>query len=141
MINELKIDTMEKKTPMNNPVQNILVIDDDEATLFGHEEVFTDLGYNVKTANTLEEALELIDNYTFSIIVTDLNISNSVEYEGFTLIKKAKKSGKTNAILVVSAYSDDAIKNRAFDFGADYFLEKPVSSETLKLFFEENGIR
>ncbi|MGD9200903.1 MAG: response regulator [Chitinispirillia bacterium] len=140
MNNNSTTNDLGNKTLMNDLLQKILVVDDDEATLFGHEEVFTDLGYYVKTANSLKDALELIDNNTFSIIVTDLNLSNSVEYEGFTIIEKAKKKSKTNIIFVVSAFSDDCIKEQAFNLGADYFIEKPISSERLKLFFEEKGI-
>jgi len=120
--------------------KKILEVDDEDAVLFAHEEVLTELGFEVDTAKTYEDAANIIIEKNFGIIVTDLNLANSPTFEGIKIIEAVKNTGSNGIIVVVSAYGDEEVKSQALEAGADYFLEKPVSSEQLKCFFMEKGI-
>lgn len=64
--------------------KHILVVDDQPGIRFLLDEVFTNEGYQVTTANTGKEALDLVHTFTFDLIIMDykLPIIDGVEVLG-----------------------------------------------------------
>ena len=56
---------------MNGPIK-ILVVDDDESGCKALTSLLRSVGYNVTSAATGEQALELTDSEQFQVIVSDL---------------------------------------------------------------------
>lgn len=104
----------------------VLLVDDDPiqlqiaaATLGGHE-------YEVTTAVDGWEGIRILKEQDFELIVVDLDMPR---LDGFGFIEEARKLPKCEhmPIIVVSGRQDVVSIDRAFDCGADSFMDKPVN--------------
>jgi|WetSurMetagenome_2_1015567.scaffolds.fasta_scaffold278963_2 DNA-binding NtrC family response regulator len=117
---------------VNREKKKILLIDDEEVILFGFRQALMDPWLQVDTASTADEAKALLKENVYSAAIVDMRLSNSTAMEGLDLIPYLKTMQKNCRIIVLTAYSDEPTRRKAFNFGADIFLEKPVDPETLK---------
>lgn len=86
--------------------------------------------YELYEAGTGEEALELAEQHRFDIVLLDLILPY---FGGFRLCRKMKKNTKGSAPYIVLMTGDDSEETRltASDAGADLFLAKPFSGDTI----------
>jgi DNA-binding NtrC family response regulator len=117
---------------VNREKKKILLIDDEEVILFGFRQALMEPWLQVDTASTADEAKALLKENVYSAAIVDMRLSNSTAMEGLDLIPYLKTTQKNCRIIVLTAYSDEPTRRKAFNFGADIFLEKPVDPETLK---------
>jgi DNA-binding NtrC family response regulator len=117
---------------MSGEKKKILLIDDEEVILFGFKHVLMEPWLQVDTASTADEAKSLSEKNVYSAAIVDMRLSNSTAMEGMDLVSYLKTMQKNCRIIVLTAYGDETIRRKAFHFGADLFLEKPVDPETLK---------
>ena len=108
---------------------SLLLVDDDESLLEVLAHQLSDLGYDVRTAKTGEEALASFRRAPAEILVTDVMLP---DLDGITLLGKIKRIAPETIVVVITAYGDvdDAIK--ACQLGADDYLTKPFSKEQLR---------
>ena len=101
-----------------------LLFIDDEATLRGlMAERLTERGYEVKEAESGERALELLDQFAFDIVVTDLKLPG---IDGSRVIEAARDRYPGIVAIVITGFGTvkdavDAIKRGASDFIAKPF--------------------
>jgi DNA-binding NtrC family response regulator len=117
---------------VNREKKKILLIDDEEVILFGLRQALMEPWLQVDTASTAAEAKALLKENVYSAAIVDMRLSNSTAMEGLDLIPHLKKVQENCHVIVLTAYGDETIRRKAFNFGADIFLEKPVDPETLK---------
>ena len=120
--------------------KRILLIDDEDAILFGFSKVLKEPGIELDCAQTLEEGLKLIEHRRYDGAVIDLRLSNSSEFEGFACIRQLRSRQKNCRIIVLTAYGDNPSWEKAEDLAVDLFLEKPVEPEILKKTLDTLGI-
>tara|TARA_R110001592_G_scaffold189300_1_gene434757 strand:- start:36 stop:1451 length:1416 start_codon:yes stop_codon:yes gene_type:complete len=105
---------------------NVLVVDDSRSSLLLLERILEDLGHNIITAATGEEALELLQAHDFSVVLLDVRLPGISGYEVAQRMQQSD-SGEDIPIIFVTAYADQ--ESQVFDGysagGVDYLL-KPV---------------
>jgi DNA-binding NtrC family response regulator len=113
----------------------ILVVDDDNSTLFGYTKYLSGAGYEVATALTLQEADRVLLSRNLDIILLDLNLPDG---SGMDWIPKIKKKNPETAIIIITG--DGGIKSavEAMQRGADHYLTKPVNLEELNIFITKH---
>jgi DNA-binding NtrC family response regulator len=126
---------------MGGNIKRILIVDDEEVTLFGYKQVLSEPWLVVDTAETADAAKLLLEAGRYSAVILDLRLSNSTALEGLDLIPLVKIAQKDCRIIVITAYGDEAIKRATMESGADLFLEKPVDPENIKEMLADLGIR
>lgn len=82
----------------------ILIVEDGSDILNLLEYSFKLLMKEIKTAQNGIEALEVLNNFTPSVILTDLNMPNM---NGSEMIKQIKKMNPNIPIIVMSGYAND----------------------------------
>jgi len=112
---------------------NILVVDDENLANDFFCETLTRAGYNVDSAFSGEEALGLINDKPFDILVTDFKMKG---IDGITLLREALKIQPDLIAIMVTAYGTIESAVKAMKFGAYDFLLKPVSPEALEVVTE-----
>ncbi len=105
----------------------ILVIDDDEGMTELLELLLLPISSCILVANTGAEGVELARTAAPNLIILDLMLPGMNGWE----ISRAVRSFSTCPILILSAIDSPDIVARALDAGADDYLVKPVSSNTL----------
>ena len=108
----------------------ILLVDDEEATLFGYTRYLTKGGYSIETAKCLREAKKLIASEQFDAILLDLKLpdGNAIDW-----ISELHSSHEHLAIIVITGVSDIPTAVRAMKYGAYNFLTKPVNMDDLAI--------
>ena len=102
--------------------KSILAIDDEEMILNAIKIIFEDMGYTVQTTSDPIQGTEEAIAKDFDLIVTDLRMTarNGAE------LTEAVRARKPNArILVITAYPNDPLAERALGAGAVGLLRKP----------------
>jgi DNA-binding NtrC family response regulator len=114
---------------------NILVVDDDKATLFGFSAYLSKQGYEVTCASLLREAEDLLLTKNFDTILLDLNLPDG---SGMDWIAKIKMKNPETTIVIITGQGDISSAVEAMQKGADHYLTKPVNMEDLHIFMTQN---
>jgi CheY-like chemotaxis protein len=121
-------------------MSKILIVDDEEAILFAFSKVLTGTNSEIQTAQSLDEALDLLKRNAYGAVIADLRLSGTSNNEGYQVIQSARADQKECKIIVMTAYGDDTTKEKVSSFGVDCFLEKPISPIKVKEILASMGI-
>ena len=114
--------------------QTVLIVDDDEQFRLSLSKIFAKVGYKVNTAADAKEALHLLDKSFQSLIITDQRLPGM---SGLQLLSEIKLSSPKSKVLVITAFGDESLREKAIQFGAFALLDKPVKrQEILKWAFK-----
>ena len=110
--------------------KSILLVDDSQFVLDMTSFAVSSAGYDVFTALSGFEALELLIRNPMDLCIADINMPGM---DGYTLIKKIRKDQTFGEIpiLIVSTESSKKDMEKGLDAGANGYLIKPVSPEEL----------
>jgi DNA-binding NtrC family response regulator len=108
----------------------ILIVDDDKNALSGLVRLLEGEGYEASGAISAYEALALMDNQRFDVVLTDLKLPGM---GGLALIEEIKKRDELLPVLVMTAHSSVENAVAAVKKGADQYLAKPLDLAELKV--------
>ncbi|WP_293485623.1 response regulator [Phenylobacterium sp.] len=107
----------------------ILVVDDDDGMRSSLRTLLDAvLGIPTETAESVDAALRKIADDEDLCVLTDLRMPGR---DGFSLLSDLRSRGRTNPVIVMSAYGEVAMAVRAMKEGADDFIEKPFEQDDL----------
>lgn len=104
-------------------LKKILVVDDDEALADNWEDILSDEGYQLLTANTCSDALEIADRHTPHVALLDLKLPDDT---GINLLSRLKKEHPECICAMMTAFADVDSAVAALEKGAFHYLQKPV---------------
>lgn len=110
--------------------QKILVIDDDESLRRVLEYTLQEEGYEVFTAASGEEGLELFEERQPALVITDMKMPG---LNGFQVLKEVKERSAETLVIIVTAFGEVDAAVKAMKLGAYDFITKPLSRDELKL--------
>jgi DNA-binding response OmpR family regulator len=105
----------------------VLIVDDEECLRDSMDLFLTGQGFAIDTAPNGKDALSLLVNYKYDLVITDLRMP---EMDGFDLLKQMKHISQSNPpVIVYSGYgtvekATSAVKEGAFDF-----ITKPFDAQ------------
>jgi DNA-binding response OmpR family regulator len=109
----------------------ILVIEDSDSIRHMIETLVSARGHEVEAVSTGSKGLESAIARPPDAILLDLHLPGS--FDGFTVCRKLREAEATRAVpvIVISALTDDASKQRAVEAGATAYYTKPFSPTAL----------
>ncbi len=107
----------------------VLVVDDDEPHAEAVAESLERVGYECVVANSGRDALRMIEEQTFDIIVTDL-IMDGVG--GLEVLAKAKRELPDAEVVILTGHSTVKTAVSAMQAGATTYLTKPLDINELR---------
>lgn len=102
----------------------ILYVEDDIATQKVFSAILSNYFTHVISCSTSDEAMEIIKNSSFDMLITDINLPNA---NGLDLASEIKKKNPFIPIIIISACSDYEALSRAIEIGVDGYILKPIS--------------
>lgn len=113
---------------------NILIVDDDRATLDFMADAVENEGHYVRTAENGEFALKVYSEFDPDMILTDIQMP---EVDGLELLKTIRKEDSKTTIIVTTAFGSEDYAKRALSLGASGYINKPVRIGKLKEVLQE----
>lgn len=106
----------------------ILLLEDDLNLSETVSEYLEDSGFEVSCVYDGDEAIELIYEHNFDLLLLDVNVPNK---NGFEVLKEVRKNNKkTAAIFITSLNSMDSLEE-GFNSGCDDYIRKPFELKEL----------
>jgi signal transduction histidine kinase/CheY-like chemotaxis protein/HPt (histidine-containing phosphotransfer) domain-containing protein len=110
----------------------VLVVDDNEVNLLVAQRMLEQLGYDVETATSGEEAIEANHRKTFTAILIDSQMPGMSGNEATRIIRESEGDRRHTPIIALTANAMTEDRERAFAAGVDDYLSKPVFVEELE---------
>ncbi len=101
----------------------VLLVDDEEAIRLSLGTFLARSGYEVETASSATQALEMLDAGRFSLMLSDIRMPGMT---GVELVPKALATNPDLAIVMLTAVNDAPTATEALSRGAMGYLTKPV---------------
>ena len=113
---------------MSLPLPPVLVVDDEKNMRRSLQTMLGDEGYAVRTAESAEEALKILADGGFFLVITDARLGGMSGYEFLTKIHAQWPDLST---LMITAYATPRLAVEAIKAGAMDYLSKPFAPEEL----------
>ena len=110
----------------------VLIVDDDERNAFAASEALEVLGHELVVARSGEEALRLLLEQEFAVILLDLHMPGMDGYETARLIREHPRTRDTPIVFVTAVFRDESHIFQAYSVGAVDVVFKPVDPFILR---------
>jgi two-component system, sensor histidine kinase and response regulator len=113
-----------------DPMRTILLVDDEEGMLFSYGMLLRKSGYNVIEANSGTSGFKMAQQHLPDLILSDINMPAG---DGSTLLRDLRHDPelRSKQIVLMTGKPELTTSRRVMEDGADDFLLKPVSMDTL----------
>ena len=116
----------------------VLIVDDEPIVRESLRDWLKDAGYQVTTAESGEEALELIEKQDFSVMVVDVRLPGKT---GIKVLKEIKVLKPQIKSIVITAYPSAELAAEAMKLGAVDYLIKPIAPDDLERLIRETLLK
>jgi DNA-binding NtrC family response regulator len=108
--------------------EKILVVDDEENVCHSIKKVLSRRGYEVAQALSVDDAVKLIKEMTFDLVITDLMIPGT---SGLELLQIIRDHYPELEVIMITGYASIESAVEATKLGASAYLPKPFTPEEL----------
>ena len=108
---------------------NILVVDDEGANRYSVKKTLQKVGYAVKEASNAEEALKIMSEQGFDVVLTDIRMPG---LDGVELLRRIKDEAPDIIVILMTAFASLGTAVEALRLGAHDYLIKPSSSQDIR---------
>ena len=109
--------------------KRVLVVDDEHLILKIISDILTKEGYEVKTAFNCDKALELLKEYSFHVVLTDIRMPGK---NGIDLLEKIRTFDSNMPVILMTGFASLETAVKAVQHGAFDYLTKPLDYDKLK---------
>jgi len=110
----------------------LLLVDDDQSCRWVLGRALERRGYDVRTAASVPEAMEVLEDFAPEHAVIDLRMPGP---SGLTLLARLKQSDPNTRIVILTGYASIASAVEAIKLGAENYLVKPVDADDVDVAF------
>ncbi|NLF78091.1 MAG: response regulator, partial [Chloroflexi bacterium] len=107
----------------------ILVVDDEGAIRYSISKTLQRVGYQVHTAASGEEALEMMQRQNYDVVLTDIRMPGLT---GVELLARIKEQAPDAVVILLTGYASLETAIESLRLGAHDYLVKPSSSQDIR---------
>jgi CheY-like chemotaxis protein len=108
--------------------RTVLLVDDDHLVLDAFREALVGCQIDVSTASSVSEALRLLEERAYDLIVTDIAMPRET---GYDLMERIAQRGNRTPVVALTAHAGPEEKNRIVASGFRTIVTKPTSIANL----------
>ena len=131
------IDHAENESPLDDtgvfvPLLNearLLVVDDEESLRITTAAILEQEGYQVDTASSGDEAIVLLNNTDYDLVLTDLHMEGG---DGLSVLNQIRRHAPLTISVVLTGFASVESAIAALQEGAYDYLVKPCDIESMK---------
>ena len=113
---------------MMSNIPNVLIVDDDPRMCESLKVLLSNQDYELKTSNSVKEAIECLDNDAFDLVLLDIVMG---EENGFTVMDHIISQKLDILVVLITGHTSIERAIEALRKGAYDFLKKPFEFEEL----------
>lgn len=131
----MSIPLERERTPGAGPdrQRRALVVDDSPSVLYVLRRTLEQMAFGVDTADSLAAALEILGRCEYGVVITDLRLGGDERTLGLEVLSACKRLHPGTEVIILTGFGNPSVMERAFELGANFYFEKPVALERLKL--------
>lgn len=111
----------------SNP--KILIVDDEKIALKNLEHVMKKEGYTVTGTQSGQNALKLLDEQQFDVVLTDLRME---KVDGMQILKRCRELYPDTEVIIITGYATLKTAVDSMKYGAFYYIAKPFKLEEVR---------
>ena len=118
--------------------KQILIVDDEPIVRESIRDWLKDAGYEVATAETGEEALEMMKKQDFSVLILDIRLPGKT---GISVLREVKAFKPEIKSIIITAYPTSELAAEAKELGAIDYLIKPIAPDDLEKLIQQTLLK
>lgn len=107
----------------------LLLVDDEKGITDSLKNFFDTRGFKVYTANTGEEALEIVKEDKPDIVFLDIRMKGM---DGLDILERIKKIDNKLKVIMLTIHGEQEMMDKAKELGADEYITKPFRVDYLE---------
>lgn len=111
---------------------SILLVDDQPQRLLSYKAILAQVGPELVCARSGREALELLMNREFAVVLLDVSMPDMDGFEAAKLIHEHPRFEKTPIIFVTGVHLDDLDRLKGYSLGAVDYVSVPIVPQILR---------
>ena len=115
---------------MDEPLAQILVIDDEPGIRRGCVRALEPIGYRVEVASTLAEGRQLLEQGSFDLVLLDVMLPDG---QGIELLPHIRHEDPTIVVIIITGFATVELAVQAIKQGAYDFIAKPFTPDLLQM--------
>ena len=125
----MEVDAEQQSSPPRSGAVTVLVVDDEVAAQNLCSDVAQHAGLRVRTSDTTEQALEILEQFPVDIVLTDLKVP---QMGGLELLKHIRTGYPQIAVMMLTQYGTIETAVEATRLGAMDYITKPFHVDELR---------
>lgn len=117
-----------------NDGAKILIVDDEKIALKNLEHVMKKEGYEVTGTQSGQNALKLLDDNIFDVVLTDLKME---KVDGMQLLKKCRELYPDTEVVMITGFATLESAVESMKHGAFYYIAKPFKLDEVRKVVKE----
>lgn len=109
------------------------MVDDESSVTGALELIFAEQGYQVETAGAVAEAITLLNDRPFDLVLTDLRLPDGL---GTELLTRIKNDSPDTEVILMTAHGSLELTIEAIKRGAYYYIAKPFTPDDVLMLAE-----
>ena len=132
------LNNKQRPVKMILPIKTAMIIDDDVDLSHVLATILENRKITSMTVNSLSEAEEYLHYLKPTVIFLDNSFPEGL---GINFIRHIKETDSEIMIILMTADSNDWIREKAKEEGASYFIKKPFTTQTLDMALLELNLK
>lgn len=134
-LGQLEMLVKAKTEPAKVGAKPLLIVDDEPSMRESLKQWFVDLGYQVETASDGDEAMKLIAEKDYGLLILDLKLPKK---GGIEVLRETRKLCPSLKVIIITAYPSVETATEAMKQGAIEYLAKPFELSELEKLVAQN---